>query len=310
MAAIEATSRSRMLQVRGRRYHLRCWGAEERAPVLLLHGAMDTSASFEFLARCLPPTRRYVAPDWCGCGRSEQVYAHWFPDYLADLDAIVQDLAPQGALDIVGHSRGGNIATIYAGARPERVRRLVTIEGIAYSAAAGADPVRDLSEWLDQERDRRKPKTYGSVDQIAQSLLRNNPRLTSERAHFLAREWAREEGGGRVALSTVFFPREKEGVCVSLETYRAFWVRITAPVLYVSGGRSHITRYFAEHPEAFEQRTSAIPDLQVSEVSAAGHMVHYDEPEALAALIDHFLGEGAPGTASAASSPDAREPVR
>src|SRR5690606_5955035 len=116
---------------------------------------------------------------------------------------------------------------------------------------------------------------YDTVEDLAKSLQKNNPRLTRERAGFLARQWARDAEGGRLRLASVHVPREKEGVPVPLETYQRFWSRITAPVLYVSGGQSHISRHFSENPGEFARRASSFPDFRTAEIGGAGHMVHF-----------------------------------
>ena len=126
-------SRSEFVSFNGVRHHVRLWGPSAGEPLFLLHGWMDVSASFQFLADALPDDRRLIAPDWRGFGRSDWPgRAYSFPDYLVDLDALLQAYAPQGPVEIVGHSLGGVIACLYAGVRPDRVDRLATIEGIAW----------------------------------------------------------------------------------------------------------------------------------------------------------------------------------
>jgi pimeloyl-ACP methyl ester carboxylesterase len=290
-----AASALRFTSVRGRKYCLRTWGDERATPLLLLHGAMDSSACFQFAVEHLPAERFYVAPDWCGGGQSEHSYCHWFPDYLADLDALLEQLSPGKAVDLVGHSRGGNVACLYAGARPERVARLMTIEGLGFSfLSPDADQsVTDCAAWLAQQRDRREPRAYDSVEKVAESLQRNNPRLTAGRAQFLAQEWSLLGEDGKFRLATVFFPREKEGVPVALPQARAYWRRIAAQVCYVSGALSHFSKLCAEKPGEVAQSKACFAHWSEVEIPGAGHMVQYDQPELLAAEIARFFELGA-----------------
>ena len=125
-------STSEYLPIRGRRYHVRRWGpTDEQAPLLfLLHGWMDVSASFQFLVDALARDWRLLAPDWRGFGPSQwNDDAYWFPDYIADLDALLEHYSPEQPARLIGHSLGGNAACLYAGIRPERVERLATLEG-------------------------------------------------------------------------------------------------------------------------------------------------------------------------------------
>ena len=123
---------SRFVELRGLRYHVRCWGepAAGAVPLVLVHGWMDVGASFQFLVDALAEQggapRVVYAPDWRGFGLTAAGGgdSYWFPDYLADLDALLDALAPAGAVDLLGHSMGGNVVMVYAGLRPHRVRRL------------------------------------------------------------------------------------------------------------------------------------------------------------------------------------------
>src|SRR5271166_1405825 len=113
-------------QVRGIETHVRRWGpasSNSRAPLVLLHGWGDTGDTFQFLVDAFQEDRPAVALDWRGFGQSGWARdGYWFPDYLADLDEFLSQLLPGEPARIVGHSMGGNIASLYAGLRPERVR--------------------------------------------------------------------------------------------------------------------------------------------------------------------------------------------
>ena len=95
-----------------------------------------------------------IAPDWRGFGLTERSHAdtYWFPDYLADLDAMLDHYAPGEAVNLLGHSMGGNVVGIYAGVRPERVRRLINLEGFGMPATAPEKAPRHYAKWLDELR--------------------------------------------------------------------------------------------------------------------------------------------------------------
>ena len=114
---------SRFVSVRGLRYHVLTWGSPElatpeRPPLVMLHGWMDVAASFQFVVDALAQDRYVIAPDWRGFGLTETpaTDSYWLPDYLGDLEALLDALLPGlQRIDLLGHSMGGNVAMLYAG---------------------------------------------------------------------------------------------------------------------------------------------------------------------------------------------------
>ena len=134
------------MSVRGCRYHLLQWGPTQgrMPPVVLAHGWMDVAASWQFMVDALSDAfvqaRPVIALDWRGYGLTEApaTDSYWFPDYLGDLDALLDVLSPGQPVDLVGHSMGGNVVMMYAGVRPQRIRRLVNLEGFGMAATRAA----------------------------------------------------------------------------------------------------------------------------------------------------------------------------
>lgn len=283
------TSASQFHTIRGLKYHVRTWG-DERAPRLfLLHGWMDVSASFQFLVDSFQRDWYVIAPDWRGFGLSEwESDGYWFPDYYADLDALLDLYHPDAPVKVVGHSLGGNVSATYAGLRPHRIEKLVTLEGLGLARTNTDDAPKRLEKWLDQQREPPRFKTYASFDEVAERLKRTNPRLNDERALFLARHWARETARG---VELVSDPRHKmlNPYLYRVDETIACWRRITAPVLIVSGKDSHIAGWFKDHPEDLAQRKAAFPNVREVELEDAGHMLHHDQPRRLAEVIEQFF---------------------
>lgn len=276
--------------IRGIRYHVRTWGDPRHPPLLLLHGWMDVSASFQFLVDCLTVDRYLVAPDWRGFGLTGwSPGGYWFPDYYADLDALLALYFPDTPADIVAHSMGGNIAATYAGIRPARVGRLVNLEGLGLQRYTAEDAPKRYARWLDHLDDPPLFKTYDDFDGVAARLRRNNPRLTEERAQFLARHWAHRAPSGRIEL--VSDPRHKQinPYLFRLDEALACWRRITAPVLLVIGADSHVPGWLKDKPEEIAERKAAFHTREEVTLENCGHMIHHDQPERLAQLIEDFV---------------------
>ena len=113
MYQVQRPSRSSFVPLRHLSYHVREWGTPRTGvlPLFMVHGWMDVSASFQFVIDALKDDRHIIAPDWRGYGLTHpgEVDNFWFPDYLADLDALIDHFQPEGPIDLLGHSMGGNV---------------------------------------------------------------------------------------------------------------------------------------------------------------------------------------------------------
>ena len=283
------SSESLFLDVRGLRYHVRRWPRPGAPKLVLLHGWMDVSASFQFLVDALRGEWDVFAPDWRGYGQTDwsKEDCYWFPDYLADLDFILDGIHAGEPVNLVGHSLGGNVAALYAGIRPSRVAKLVNLEGFGLPPTTPEQAPGRYAKWLDELRERPTLRPYASFMELEERLRENNPRLAPERAHFLARHWGRETDGSVVLRGD---PAHK---IVNAQLYRyeealACWRQVTAPVLWVEGSESGLGKRMKLDAAQVAERRAAFRNVRVAIVPDAGHMVHHDQPEAVAALIEEF----------------------
>ena len=280
------------VDLRGLAHRVLTWGDAAAPPLFLVHGWMDVAASFQFLVDALSRERYVVAPDLRGYGGSAwQPQGYWFPDYVADLEALIDRYAPGAAVDVVGHSLGGNVAMIYAGVRPSRVRRAVSLEGFGLPDQPIEDAPRRYAKWLDALASPPSFRPYANLAAVADRMQKDNRRLTRERALFLASHWARELPDGRAELRAD--PRHKLPfpTVYRLAEAKVFWEAITAPVLWIAGGDSHIPAWLdkAHGLGGVRERMSAIRDARLAVVEDAGHMLHHDQPEAVAHAVEAFL---------------------
>lgn len=284
-------SQSHFHVVQGLRLHVRTWGAPDAPPLVMLHGWMDVSASFQFTVDALRRRWRVIAPDWRGFGLSQPAPGgYWFPDYLADLDALLDLHCPGAAVPVVGHSMGGNVANLYAGVRPERVSALVLAEGFGLRATTADRAPERYNRWLEELREGSRLKPYADFSAVADRLMSNNPRLTRDRAEFLSRHWAREAAGGGVEVAADPVHKRTNPVLYRLEEAEACWRRIRAPVLWVWGGEGEwVRRWMGEDPADLARRRAAFARLSEVTIREAGHMMHQDQPEAFADAVEDFL---------------------
>ncbi|MEX0730429.1 MAG: alpha/beta hydrolase [Aquisalimonadaceae bacterium] len=291
MAAYEARlpRREVRLRLRGMEHNVHEWGSPGGTPLVLLHGWMDTGATWQFLIDALNDGRHVLAPDWRGFGDSARADGgYWFPDYLADLDALLDHYAPQEAVDMIGHSMGGNVAGLYAGVRPERVARLVQIEGFGLRPRPPSDAPERYRAWLDQLRESPTVSTPASIEAFAARLMERHPHLPADRADFVARAWLRTGDNGRLQLRGDPAHKRANPVLYRLDEAEACWRRITAPALWIQGDSSTALAHFGD-AEELERRRSLYRDCELVCVADAGHMVHHDQPAAVAAAVAAFF---------------------
>lgn len=293
----QRVSTSEFVPVRGLRYHLRRWpaaGDREAPPLVMLHGWMDVAASFQFVVDAFATPRAVCAPDWRGYGLTQASGSdcYWFPDYLADLDRLLDAVAGDQPVILVGHSMGGNVAMLYAGVRPQRVRAVINLEGFGLRDSAPERAPARYAEWLDELRTPPPLRPYASLDAVAARLRKTNPRLSADKAAFLAAHWsmplgdASGEAGWRIAADPAH--RIVNPVLYRWAEVAACWQQIRAPVLWVEGAATDAHRWAGDADE-ITRRLGLLGEVERVTVDEAGHMLHHDQPQAVARAIEQFI---------------------
>jgi pimeloyl-ACP methyl ester carboxylesterase len=295
-------SQSLWVLLRGCRYHVRQWGTPTpgTTPLVLAHGWMDVAASWQFMvdafSEAFVSQRPIIAMDWRGYGLTETpaTDCYWFPDYLADLDALLDTLYPGQSIDLVGHSMGGNVVMMYAGTRPDRIRRLVNLEGFGMAASQTSQAPTRMAQWLDELKAQRAGsndlKPYANAAGVAARLMNTNRRLSQDKADWLALHWSSPgpDGQWRIlgdSAHKVINPYLYQ-VDEALEMYR----RISAPVLAVEAAGDSLSQWWKGRYTLaqYHERLQAVRHVEKAVIQDAGHMLQHDQPETLARLIEKF----------------------
>jgi pimeloyl-ACP methyl ester carboxylesterase len=268
------------------------WGEPAGEPIVLVHGFLDQAQSWKFfVAELIAQTLRplwIIAPDCRGHGDSGWVgdggYYH-FPDYVFDLDCVIRSIGAT-RFHLVGHSMGGTISFLYAGAFPERLANLVLIEGVGPLGMEFADAPLRMAGWIGELHDRGRNhfREYTSIEAGANQLQQTNPRLRKEFAIDLARAGMRQNDRGKWIWK--FDPLHRTAAPQPFYTAQAleFFRRIECPVLIVDGHESRQNRRTDK-----QERYDAIRHHRIARIARAGHMVHQDNPEELAKTVVNFL---------------------
>jgi len=293
-----ATATSLRVFANGLEHHVLEWQREAaHAPVevprtiVLVHGFMDAAGTWDRVAPSLAHAGfRVVAPDMRGFGRGARVpsgaYYH-FADYVFDLADLVEQLAPNEPVTLVGHSMGGTITTMLAGAFPERVSRLVNVEGLGPPDNPWEMGPLRMRHWVEQVRSARtrtRPPPTFTRDEALARLAANHPNVAREVLEHRLPHLAKETEPGRFAWHFDPLHRTTSPVPFFARLFVEYAKRVACPVLFVDGGPTGF------HPPDEEERLAAFARLTRAVLAGAGHMVHWTQPDALASLLLDFVG--------------------
>ena len=282
--------RSASHRIRGVDYQVSEWGDSSLPLMVLLHGFNDTGSSFQFFVDALQGGWYVIAPDWRGFGESRcRALGYWFPDYIADLDVLLNIYSPDAPVRLVGHSMGANVAGLYAGVMPERVAAFVNVEGFGLPDSDPDNTPAHYRRWIERSRETTPYSTYENFAQLAERIRKSNPRMGADQALFVARRWAEQGDDGRVVLRTDPAHRLPNPVQYRRAEARACWRKITAPVLLVTGAESDFFSAATSRVEPDE--IDAFTTAESAEIPDAGHMVHFEQPAGLAATVERFFNE-------------------
>jgi pimeloyl-ACP methyl ester carboxylesterase len=296
---------SRFVSARGLDHHLLEWGSPalaspDRPTLVMLHGWMDVAASFQFMVDALADERHVVALDWRGFGATDTPAAdtYFFHEYLGDLEMVLDALfgVGRGPLDLLGHSMGGNVAMLYSGVRPDKVRRLVNLEGFGMPRSRPEQAPKRVAFWLASLKQQETLRPYDSLEAVAARLQKTNPLLRADRARWLAGHWSRRvpgEDGRPDTWHLLADPNHKRSspILANVDEWLEAYKRIAAPLLWIEGDRTDVSIWWGDRytKAEFHERLHVVKDVERHVVSPAGHMLHHDRPEDVARLVESFL---------------------
>jgi pimeloyl-ACP methyl ester carboxylesterase len=299
MYQVHRSAHSEFIPLRNLKYHVQVWGkpGPGKTPLVMVHGWMDVAASYQFVVDALQQDHYVIAPDWRGYGKTASGGADnfWFPDYLADLDFLLDHYAPGEQVNLVGHSMGGNVAMLYSGVRPERVRRLVNLEGFGMPLTQPSQAPGRYAKWMDELKQHHRGelalKAYDAVSGVARRLMKTNPRLTTDKAEWLARHWACENIDGTWSIQGDPAHKISNAQLYRWDEVQEIYKRLSMPVLAVEASDNSMDLWWRGKftLAEYHERLKVVPNVEIARIEGAGHMMHHDQPEVLAQLIERFI---------------------
>ncbi len=261
--------------------------ADSKGTVVLLHGYMDAAGTWDVVADRLGEAgSRVLAPHLRGFGDGPWIgpgcYYH-FPDYVLDVAALLDRVGEP--VHLVGHSMGGTVAGLVAGAFPDAVRTISLLEGLGPPTTEIRDVpdrtanfVRDMKKVHEKGESRR----MATIEVATDRLQVTHPAIDSEILRSRTPHLVKESEGGYVWR---FDPRHRVRSAFPFfaTSFNAHLARIAAPALLVSGGPTGF------HPVDEKERAAMLGQATSAEIPHAGHMMHWTHPERLAELLGSFF---------------------
>jgi pimeloyl-ACP methyl ester carboxylesterase len=277
------------------RLHYVDWGNPDRPLLLLVHGGRDHARSWDWVAHALRRDYHVIAPDLRGHGDSAWAVgsSYAITDFVLDIAQLLEAVG-EYPVTIVGHSLGGAVSLLYTGIFPERVARLVAIEGLGPPPAMlaqlqGVPGWRRVRDWIErmQQLAGRQPRRYPSIDAAAKRMQDENGFLSEAQARHLTIHGVARNEDGTYSWKFDNYVRAFGPNRLSEDEVLALRARIDCPVLLVRG-----TESWASDPST-DGRTQPFRNARVANVEGAGHWVHHDRLDEFLGLVQGFLAESA-----------------
>jgi pimeloyl-ACP methyl ester carboxylesterase len=288
MITSSAGPADRFYESQGLRLHYADWGNDAAPSLILIHGGRDHSRSWDEVARALQPHFHVMAPDLRGHGDSDWAKgsSYSLSDYVYDLTCLVRSASVHQTA-IVGHSMGGMIGLMYAGAYPDRMSHLAVLDGVTVLPGSPRAPIQErITEWVAQ-LDRiaeQKTRGYRTIAEAAERMSAHNKRLTPEQALHLASQGVKRNADGGYSWKFDEYQKARAPYRLSPDDHITLWSRITCPTLLLRGNES-----FLPDPETAGV-LAHFRQAHLVTITGAGHWLHHDKLDEVLDVLRPFLG--------------------
>ena len=270
------------------RLHYLDWRNIDAPNMLLVHGLQDQCRAWDWFASAFADDHRIVVPDLRGHGDSEWVrgssYHHI--DYVYDIAQLVRQ-ADLGPTVLVGHSLGGTLAALYAGAYHAQVSALVILEGIGLWPGLLAQVSADerIRQWIGNTRGLagRLPRRYDSLEQARSRMQQANAHLSPDQTRYLTEHGSDQNEDGSYSWKFDNYTHAFPAFGISREDTVALWQGIRCPVLIINATDGY------DHRIGQDDTVQHFQHVEIVTLAKAGHWVHHDQLDEVVALVQRFL---------------------
>jgi pimeloyl-ACP methyl ester carboxylesterase len=264
------------------------WGTNGKPVLILVHGSRDHARSWDWIARALRDDYHVYALDLRGHGNSA-----WAPgalyspaEHILDL-TVFTDIIGAYPVTLVGHSLGAIVSLYFTGTYPEKVAKLVAIEGVGVGPL-GSKPKpapERMRTWIERTRalDDHPPRSYPTLAAAVARMKEANPFLTDEVAEHLTLHGTNWNADGSLIWKFDNYTRVIHPFGIGLADATQILGQIACPTLLFWGRES-----FARDPDD-DPQAAAIVNKSIVKVDQAGHWLHHDQLELFLRETKKFL---------------------
>ena len=276
------------------RLHYVDWGNPDGPPMLLIHGGRDHCRNWDWVAEHFAKDYHIIAPDLRGHGDSQWEASGNYTQisYVYDIAQLIQQKNMHD-VTVIGHSLGGAIALMYTALFPERVKKLVAIEGMGPSPSLAAKQaeisINDrVRSWVDDMRklSGRLPRRYDTLDDAFKRMRDENPHLSEEQARHLTLHGANQNEDGTYSWKFDNYVRVFSMSGLPNEEVKKMYGEISCPTLLMRGEES-----WASDPVADGRTQCCNCPIEYQSFANAGHWVHHDQLDGFVDRVSEFLGK-------------------
>lgn len=249
------------------------WGAEDSPVIICLHGWLDNLASFYPLAEKLCHEFRVILVDLPGHGQSAPILegGHYYIWHNVETLYQLLQALNLSSVNLLGHSMGGVIASLFAGAFDSYVERLILIDSLGPMVDTCENTPKQLAKAiLEGQRTASALRVFPTPQDALIARKKSSPGMTDTALRPIVERNLKVVEGG-YSWSTDSRLRHASKLRLSEDQVKGFFNAIHAPVLLLIAEQGILPASWIAQRKAYLSN--------VKQVNIAGHHHFHAEQE-------------------------------